>query len=206
MCDIRGDAIFTETTIMMTSDTVQTLAFAPPRSGLRRLTRRQLLKRGLALGTGLIAGPGFIAGGGGAWALELEALSPDSMATLLQMARDIYPHDQFADELYAAAIKGHEDRAVTDADFKMMLEAGIQDMDARAEAAGHTRYLGAGWEADRVAILRDIEDQPFFQTIRGSLVVGLYNQPAVWELLGYEGSSVEHGGYLERGFDDIAWL
>jgi len=191
---------------MMTPDSVRTLAFKPPGSPLRRLTRRELLKRGLALGTGLVAGPGFIAGSGGAWAMELEALAPSSIATLLQMARDIYPHDRFGDELYAAAIKGHEDRAVTDADFKAMLESGIEDLDARAEAAGHASYLGAGWEADRVAILRDIEADPFFQTIRGSLVVGLYNQPAVWELLGYEGSSAEHGGYLERGFDDIAWL
>jgi hypothetical protein len=25
-------------------------------------------------------------------------------------------------------------------------------------------------------------------------------------MFGYEGSSVEKGGYLGRGFDDIAWL
>jgi len=191
---------------MMTSDTARTLAFTPPRSALEGLTRRQLLQRGLALGTGLIVGPGFIAGARGAWAMELEAMSPDSMATLLQMARDIYPHDRFGDALYAAAIRQHEDRAVTDAEFQQFLADGVADLDARAVEAGHASYTAAGWEADRVAILHGIEDQPFFQTIRGSLVVGLYNQPAVWELLGYEGSSVEHGGYLERGFDDIAWL
>jgi hypothetical protein len=28
----------------------------------------------------------------------------------------------------------------------------------------------------------------------------------VWPLFGYEGSSLEYGGYLERGFDDIGWL
>jgi hypothetical protein len=37
-------------------------------------------------------------------------------------------------------------------------------------------------------------------------VVSLYNQPAVWSLLGYEGSSYEKGGYLNRGFDDVNWL
>ena len=57
-----------------------------------------------------------------------------------------------------------------------------------------------------MALLRAIEDGGFFQTIRGGLVVGLYNQKDVWPVFGYEGSSAEHGGYLERGFDDIAWL
>jgi hypothetical protein len=57
-----------------------------------------------------------------------------------------------------------------------------------------------------VAILRSIEQDGFFQTMRGGLVVSLYNQPAVWSLLGYEGSSFEKGGYLDRGFDDVNWL
>jgi len=30
--------------------------------------------------------------------------------------------------------------------------------------------------------------------------------PALWKTLGYQGSSIEHGGYLYRGFDDIDWL
>ena len=34
----------------------------------------------------------------------------------------------------------------------------------------------------------------------------LYYLPAVWALLGFEGSSVEFGGYVDRGFDDIDWL
>jgi hypothetical protein len=34
----------------------------------------------------------------------------------------------------------------------------------------------------------------------------LYSNPQVWPLFGYQGSSLEYGGYLERGFDDIAWL
>ena len=79
-------------------------------------------------------------------------------------------------------------------------------LDRLAEGRGFGSYLGAGWEADRVAMLRLIEDGEFFQTIRGGLVVGLYNQKEVWPYFGYEGSSYEHGGYLERGFDDIAWL
>ena len=32
------------------------------------------------------------------------------------------------------------------------------------------------------------------------------DDPEVWSLLGYEGPSFEHGGYLRRGFDDLDWL
>jgi len=51
-----------------------------------------------------------------------------------------------------------------------------------------------------------MEGSAFFQTIRGGLVTGLYNQKEVWPLFGYEGESYSQGGYIDRGFDDIAWL
>jgi hypothetical protein len=34
----------------------------------------------------------------------------------------------------------------------------------------------------------------------------IFRNRFVWALLGYQGSSIEYGGYLERGFDDIGWL
>jgi len=173
---------------------------------LMKLTRRQLLKRSLAVCGGYALGGSFLAASDAAWAMELKALSPETMATMVQMARDIYPHDSFSDELYAAAVKGHDDKAAEDAEFKQLLEEGVATLDANAVEAGNPSYIETGWEADRVAILRSMEDSVFFQTIRGGLVVGLYNQPAVWEKLGYEGSSFDKGGYLFRGFNDINWL
>ena len=140
------------------------------------------------------------------WAMEVKALEPASMATLVQMARDIYPHDNFGDELYALAVKGHDDKAAEDEAFKTMLESGISELNTEAKANGNADYVSTGWESDRLKVLRAIEDSEFFQTIRGGLVVGLYNQEAVWSLLGYEGSSFEKGGYLDRGFDDVTWL
>ncbi|TIM17407.1 MAG: gluconate 2-dehydrogenase subunit 3 family protein, partial [Mesorhizobium sp.] len=50
------------------------------------------------------------------------------------------------------------------------------------------------------------EATPFFQAIRGGLVVSLYNQKEVWPIFGYEGESYSKGGYIARGFDDIEWL
>lgn len=184
----------------------QTLEFVKPQSGLMKMSRRQLLKRGAVLGSSFLVGSGFVAASGATWAMEVKALEPTTMATLVQMARDIYPHDRFGDDLYAAAVKGHDEKAAEDEEFKTMLEAGVASLDAAAKARGQASYLQTGWESDRVEILKSMDTSEFFQTIRGGLVVGLYNQEAVWEKLGYEGSSFEKGGYLTRGFDDINWV
>ncbi|MDH5530566.1 MAG: Twin-arginine translocation pathway signal, partial [Paracoccaceae bacterium] len=89
---------------------------------------------------------------------------------------------------------------------KDMVAAGVAELDAAAQAAGHASYLAMGWEEDRVKILQAMEDSAFFQTVRGGLVTGLYNQKAVWPIFGYEGESFSQGGYIDRGFDDINWL
>ena len=57
-----------------------------------------------------------------------------------------------------------------------------------------SRYVEVGWEAERVAILRKIESDPFFQKVRGGPVVGLCNQKEVWPVFGYQGEAAIHGG------------
>lgn len=169
------------------------------------LSRRDLLKRGGAAGIGalLVVSGSAVLCPPQAWALETKALKPETMATLIQMARDVYPHDQVADRFYALAVKGHDEQAGKDAAHKDLIEKGVADLDAKAGAGG---YRGLGWEEERVAILRQIETTPFFQAIRGGLVVGLYNQKDLWPIFGYEGESFSKGGYIARGFNDIEWL
>lgn len=170
-------------------------------TGPKGLTRRQLLSRATAAGASFVVGTGFMAAKDAAWAMETSALKPETFATLVQMARDIYPHDQIADEFYVMAVKGYDS-----ADAAPGIEAGIEALNAAARGKGHASYLDAGWERDRVDILRGMEESAFFQQIRGGLVTGLYNQKAVWPIFGYEGSSYEFGGYIDRGFNDINWL
>lgn len=165
------------------------------------LTRRALLARSAVAGAAFVVGSGYVASSTAAWAMEVEHLTPETMAALIQMARDIYPHDQVADEYYAAAVKGYDS-----AESAPMIEAGIAGLNAAAISMGSASYIDTGWERDRVDILRSMETSPFFQTIRGGLVTGLYNQKAVWPLFGYEGESFSQGGYLDRGFDDINWI
>ncbi|MCA8881126.1 MAG: Twin-arginine translocation pathway signal [Rhodobacteraceae bacterium] len=165
------------------------------------MTRRDLLLRSVAAGGSFVVGTGFVAARDAAWATEVTSLSPQAMATLIQMARDIYPHDRIPTEYYVVAVKGYDTPETAEA-----TEAGIALVNGAAEGKGYSSYLDAGWEADRVEILRSIEDYPFFQTVRGGLVTGLYNQKAVWPLFGYEGESYSKGGYINRGFDDINWI
>ena len=159
------------------------------------MTRRQLLKNSVAAGGAFIVGTSYVAGSDAAWAMELNALQPHTMA------RDIYPHDQVADTYYAVAVKGYDTAEAAEG-----VEAGIAALDAAAQGKGHADYLSVGWERDRVDLLRAMEASPFFQQVRGGLVTGLYNQKAVWPIFGYEGESYSHGGYIDRGFNDINWL
>ena len=140
------------------------------------------------------------------WGLEVMSLEPETMRTLIQMARDIYPHDRLASRFYAVALKGHDDAAGKDAAHKKLIEDGVARLDRAAKAKHGAGYADLGWEADRVELLRGIEDKPFFQAIRGGLVTGLYNNPEAWPLFGYEGESASKGGYIARGFADIDWL
>lgn len=165
------------------------------------LTRRALLARAVSAGALAFTGVGFICAPTAAWAMDVKVIAPGQMATLLQMARDIYPHDQIADQYYAAAVKGYDAE-----DKKALVETGIAELDAAAKALGHADYVSIGWEEDRVKVLQSVEKSTFFQTVRAGLVTGLYNQKEVWPLFGYEGESYSQGGYIARGFDDIKWL
>ena len=165
------------------------------------LSRRDLLASGVKLGAALVVGPGFIASATEAWATEVTVLKPKTMASLIQIARDIYPHDKIGDKFYAMAVKGYDNE-----DQKDLIEGGVTTLNALAVSAGNPSYVQTGWEVDRVALLKQVENTPFFQTVRGGLVVGLYNNTEVWGHFGYEGESFTKGGYIDRGFDDIDWI
>jgi hypothetical protein len=141
-----------------------------------------------------------------AWGLEVKALKPETMQTLIQVARDIYPHDRIADRFYAVALKDYDGKAATDVALRSLIEDSVANLDDAARKKYGVRYVDVGWEPQRVALLRNVETSEFFQKIRSGLVVSLYNQKEVWPLFGYQGESAAYGGYLNRGFNDITWL
>jgi hypothetical protein len=165
---------------------------------------RRSFMAGSATAAIVVAG-GALIHSGEAWGLEVKNLKPETMRTLIKMARDIFPHDRVADKFYAAAMKGFDDKA-SDAAVKKDIEDGVAALDAAAKAAHKVGYADVGWEAQRTKLLEGIQGTPFFGGIRGNMVVSLYNQKEVWPLFGYEGESASKGGYINRGFNDINWL
>jgi len=178
---------------------------------MRKIERRtQVTRRGL-LRTGGVAVPAALVAGASispvaAWAQDAKALTPHMMATMVKVARDIYPHDHIGDVFYIRAVTPWDAKAGMDETVKATVNDGIARLDADARDRHNSDYLGVLWEADRVALLRGIEHTAFFRTLRADLVVSLYNQPEIWPKFGYEGSSAEYGGYLNRGFNDVDWL
>lgn len=167
-----------------------------------RLERRRFLgAAGATVVTAAVGGGALITGPSGAFAVETRVISPGQADALLQMARQLYPHDQFADMYYAVAVEQMDERAAADADFKERLDAGLAGLN---EAMGVPfADLSAG---NQLKLLEEREDSAFFQDVRGHTLAALYNNEVIMRRFGYEGSSVEHGGYIERGFDDLGWL
>ena len=141
-------------------------------------------------------------------AIAEEALGSDAFKTIVKVARDIFPHDRFEDELYANAVGVYADQVKSNADLKKLMLDGVAKVNAEAKSKFGKDYASVAKESDRVKILEAMAKakDPFFGKLRGDLVVSLYNQPAVWVKLGYQGSSAEHGGYINRGFSDQDWM
>ena len=164
--------------------------------------RRFLETSGLA-----VAGAAAIAAGGAAfeskavWALSVDGLADHVALTLLRMARLLYPHDGLGDDPYLEIVEGLGRAASKDTVLAANLEAGVVTLDGAR---------GKPWldlaEADQIGVLSDLETTAFVNTVRTTVLHDLYNNPELWALVGFQGSSMEFGGYINRGFDDIDWL
>jgi len=172
---------------------------------VRGLSRRDFLAKGSAAAFLTISATAVICPTEG-WGLALKGLKPETMRTLIHMARDIYPHDKLGDRIYALALKGLDASAAKDGTIRDMLELGVKNLNGASELAHKSSFTKLGWEDERLKLLRQIETSPFFQKVRSTLVTGIYNNHEVWAKLGYEGASAEKGGYIKRGFDDVDWL
>lgn len=173
-----------------------------------KLNRRSFLKgSGLAsVGITVMSVSTLLTSSTEAFAQSFTALGAEVGKVLLVMARDIFPHDQLAEKYYMHAIEPYEIAAKKDPALKKMLTDGVALLNASSKKITGENYTNIPKELNRVEVLKSIESTPFFQKIRGDLVTGIYNNKEVFALFGYEGSSWEKGGYINRGFDDIDWL
>ncbi len=156
-------------------------------------SRRKFLRSSSLLLTGTAAYalmPNF------AWAQNSEKLE-----SLAEVCYAMYPHRRVPREFYRACAQGLLDKAKGDSALAAQLDEGLSALDGL-----YSRPFRELSGDDRELALQRLAGAPFFQTVRGHTVVGLYNIPGVWEYFGYQGPSFPHGGYLNRGFDDIVWL
>ena len=133
--------------------------------------------------------------------LNQTTLTPEAAAILERIIRVAFPHPDFPDAAYERMAA----RIVTEADsstwFRVVLTQGLIALGAESEEP----FLELSDER-ALAVLRRVSDLEFFGFIRRTTVLNLYDDPDVWEVLGYEGPSFDKGGYLNRGFDDLDWL
>jgi hypothetical protein len=174
---------------------------------MRVVDRRTKVTRRIVLRGGAMAVPGIAAGMAivpdAAWAQAAKNLAPATLTTLARAARDIYPHDRLADAYYIAAVSSYDSGKP---EVRELMTKGCATLDVEARKRHDATYLSVVEETDRVAILKANQDTPFFNKLRSDLLVSLYNQKAVWPKFGYEGSSADKGGYINRGFNDIDWV
>ena len=117
------------------------------------------------------------------------------------MARRFYPHDDLPDSVYEECLDSFCMLAMD----APVISSGIQSGMNALNSASNGDWINAEPDVQNAA-LKTIENSNFFATVQDEVRYMLYQHPSVWALIGYEGPSVQFGGYLERGFADTGWL
>jgi hypothetical protein len=124
-------------------------------------------------------------------------LNKQQAVKLAAMARTLFPHDLLDDAVYLNVAVG------IDADMGAV-PANARLVQQGLALLGDDFLVSSGREREQQ--LRKIADTEFFQYLRAQTTRHLYGDPKLWPVFGFEGSSLEKGGYIHRGFDDIDWL
>ena len=119
---------------------------------------------------------------------------------MIRMARLLYPHDAVPEDVYAEVL----DQAVASFAGTPSFVEMLRNADTALNSQGPQRWIELD-EKHQIAAMRAIERMDFFATIQVTIQTRLYNHPAVWAVLGYEGPSFEKGGYIDRGAGAIDW-
>ena len=117
---------------------------------------------------------------------------------LMKMVRTLYPHDRFPDGPYLRTTDDVINKGNSSPEKAIMLQEGIDKL--KADSFNKMNFEKA------TKYLTDMGRTEFFEHVRGTTTVTLYNDKETWELLGYEGYSYDKGGYINRGFNDLDWL
>lgn len=127
-------------------------------------------------------------------------LTADEAEKLFLLTRILFPHEKLGDDFYWHVV-GQFDLSCADPHFMALIRSGLTNLDKTADL----KWSELSKEK-KIELLRKIQLGAFFQTVRILTLLNLYGNAHVGRKLGYEGRSYEHGGYLNRGFNDLSWL
>jgi hypothetical protein len=138
---------------------------------------------------------------GRSWAQGIGELDPDTRRALATAARRLFPHPSISDAVYTDVIDG----ALTQAAANGALVNAFAALEAMLDSAQPEAFADLD-QSGQIQALAGIENTSYFGSVRDAVRIGVYNHPAVWELVGYGGPSWQQGGYLNRGAGEIDWL
>jgi hypothetical protein len=135
-----------------------------------------------------------------ALAADLTALNAAQAKETLAMARQLVPHDKLGDEYYWVVVVAIDKDMAGSPELATRIRDGLTQLN---EAAGGD--FTAVDAQSQIAAMKKLEGTPFFADMLNKTQFNFYNNKAVWAKFGYEGSSWEKGGYIDRGFNDVKW-
>lgn len=131
----------------------------------------------------------------------LRVLAADDAQMLLRVCRRVLPLDGVSDAAFWSAVMALDANAAEHvAEGKLLMDG----------ARAMRNHLGEGWatapDAAIDAYLESAQGASLLQPVLAVAVPVFVALPEVWAVVGYEGESLSKGGYLRRGFNDLAWL
>lgn len=120
---------------------------------------------------------------------------------LSNIVYQLFPHERLSRDVYTQVTEQLNGRISQSAELAAMMDSAMEVLSGDS----HENWFALP-EREKTLALEKIQHTPFFQFVLNEALSGVYRHPLTWELLGYEGSSLEFGGYIGRGFNDIDWL
>jgi hypothetical protein len=151
----------------------------------------------------MVSGLAFLLGAPSApVAQEGRSLSAAQRASLQRFCYLLFPYPELGNPPYDRVVESLVAQSSGDAETLALLTASLAQLDTLVE---ESNFLSAAEDA-QIEAMKRIEHGEFFQWVLASTRQQLFNDKVVWAFIGYEGSSLEFGGYRNRGLNDIDWL
>ncbi len=137
----------------------------------------------------------------GAEAKSAPALSQQELDVLADLAYQMVPLLEPSSSVYRSVAAAIQNQALQNAGLVALVSNGIVALNDKNDKP----WLELTAK-QRVAVIQSEFSNQFLASIRWLACEQVLRDTQVWTKLDYQGSSIEYGGYLHRGFADIDWL